>query len=242
MTPPMDTIETETITIPVGDGTTMDAFVARPSGAEKHPALIVFQEIFGVNEHIRDIARRFAAEGYVAVAPDLFHRFAPNYQGTYDDIPASIAMTTKLVPDGLVADFVGAAAAIGKHPNVDGSRIGAIGYCMGGGMAFACNAVAPLRAAVSYYGTPPAPMQDKLAADLHGPMLFVWAGSDAYISLERRREVIDLVRKNGKAFVDAEWGGSNHGFFCDARADYDAQAAKQAWALTLAFLHAHLKA
>jgi carboxymethylenebutenolidase len=111
---------------------------------------------------------------------------------------------------------------------------------MGGGMAFACNATVPLRAAVSYYGTPPAEMQDQLAAGLHGPMLFVWGGNDAYISLERRREVGDLLRKHGKSFVEAEWSGSNHGFACDARGDYNAVSAKQAWALTLAFLEAHV--
>lgn len=240
MTARMDVIETETLSIPVADGTTMDGFLARPAGPGPHPGLIVFQEIFGVNEHIRDVARRFAGEGYAALAPDLFHRFAPNYQGSYEDIPASIAMAGKLAPAGLMADFQATHAALSAHAAVDKDRVGAIGYCMGGGMAFACNALVPLKAAVSYYGTPQPDMQDKLASSLHGPMLFVWAGNDAYISLERRREVIDLVRKHGKTFVDAEWAGANHGFFCDARSDHHPAAAKQAWTLTLAFLQAHL--
>lgn len=236
----MNSIETDTLHIPVGDGTTMDGYLARPAGAGPHPGLIVFQEIFGVNEHIRDVARRFAAEGYVALAPDLFHRFAPSYQGTYEDIPASIAMAGKLVPEGLVADIKATYDAICAHAAVAKDRIGAIGYCMGGGMAFGSNATVPLRAAVSYYGTPPPEMQEMLASRLHGPMLFVWAGNDPYITLERRREVTDLVRKHGKTFVDAEWAGANHGFFCDARSDHHPVAAKQAWALTLAFLQAHL--
>ena len=213
----MQSIQTETLRIPVGDGTTMNGYLARPAGAGPHPGLIVFQEIFGVNEHVRDVARRFAEQGYVALAPDLFHRFAPDYQGSYDDIPASIAMTTKLVPQDLVADFKATFEAISAHSAVKEGHVGAIGYCMGGGMAFACNALVPLRAAVSYYGTP-----------------------QPNISLERRREVIDLVRKNGKTFVDAEWAGANHGFFCDARSDYHADSAKQAWSLTLAFLKTHL--
>jgi carboxymethylenebutenolidase len=233
-------ITTETVQIPVADGTTMAGYLARPTTPGPHPGLLVFQEIFGVNEHVRDVTRRFAAEGYVALAPDLFHRFAPNYQGSYDDIPASIATAGKLVPEGLVKDFAATAAALDAHPAVAKGRLGAIGYCMGGGMAFGANATLPLRAAVSYYGTPPPEMQEKLAATLHGPMLFVWGSNDAYISLERRREVIDIVRKAGKRFVDAEFGGGNHGFFCDARSDYDAVLAKQAWALTLSFLAAHL--
>lgn len=236
----MHQIEIENVEIPVADGTKMDGYLARPAGSGPHPGLLVYQEIFGVNEHIRDITRRFAAEGYVALAPDLFHRFAPRYEGSYADIPASIAMAGKLVPEGLMHDFTAAAAALDGHAAVAKGRIGAIGYCMGGGMAFATNATVPLRAAVSYYGTPPAEMQEQLAAKLHGPMLFVWAGSDAYISLERQREVMDVVRKAGKAFVSAEWSQGAHGFFCDARPDYHPTAAKEAWALTLAFLATHL--
>ncbi|MFT3765853.1 MAG: dienelactone hydrolase family protein [Minicystis sp.] len=236
----MQEIQIENVEIPVADGTKMGGYLARPSGAGPHPGLLVFQEIFGVNEHIRDIVRRFAAEGYVALAPDLFHRFAPGYQGSYEDIPASIAMAGKLVPEGIVADFTAAAASLDAHAAVEKGRIGAIGYCMGGGMAFGANAVLPLKAAVSYYGTPPPEMQEQLAATLHGPMLFVWAGNDAYITLERRREVMDLVRKHGKPFAVAEWSEGSHGFFCDARSDHNVSAAKQAWALTLAFLAEHL--
>jgi len=233
-------IETENVEIAVADGTKMDGYLARPAGSGPHPALLVYQEIFGVNEHIRDVTRRFAAQGYVALAPDLFHRFAPRYQGSYDDIPASIAMAGKLVPEGLVHDFKAAAAALDAHAAVAKGRLGAIGYCMGGGMAFGANATVPLRAAVSYYGTPPAEMQAQLAATLHGPMLFVWAGKDPYITLEKQREVVDVVRKAGKSFVTAEWSGRNHGFFSDARADYNPTAAKEAWALTLAFLATNL--
>jgi carboxymethylenebutenolidase len=237
----MNAIETETLRIPVADGTTMDGYLARPEGPGPHPALLVFQEIFGVNEHIRDVVRRFAAEGYVALAPELFHRFAPGYEGSYDDIPASIALSGKLVPEGLIADIHASGAALDAHDAVARGRIGAIGYCMGGGMAFAANALLPLRAAVSYYGTPPVERQEALAAALHGPTLFVWAGADPYIALERRRAVVDVVRAAGKPFVDAEFGGTTHGFFCDARESHDRAAAAQAWALTLSFLATHLR-
>src|SRR5690349_19582664 len=107
----MPTIETETLRIPVADGTTMNGYLARPAAPGPHPALLVFQEIFGVNEHIRDVARRFAAEGYVALAPDLFHRFAPGYEGSYDDVPASMAVAGKLVPEGVIADITASGAA-----------------------------------------------------------------------------------------------------------------------------------
>jgi len=163
------------VRFPTPAGGELNAYLAKPSTAGQSPGVIVLHEAFGLNDDIRAWADRFAAEGYVALAPELFHRFAPGYEGSYDDIPASIALAGKLVPESVIADFVASGAALDAHAAVARGRIGAIGYCMGGGMAFASNAVLPLRAAVSYYGTPPAEMQAQLAATLHGPMLFVWA-------------------------------------------------------------------
>jgi carboxymethylenebutenolidase len=235
----MQTITTEWVSIEVGDGTKMEAYVARPAGDGPHPGLLVIQEIFGVNAHIRDIAERFAREGYVALAPDVFHRFKPRYEGTYDDVPASIALTSNLTPEGLMADLVAAQAHLRASPRTGGKKVGAIGYCMGGRLAFVTNAVTPLDAAVSYYGGGTQQHLD-LADKQHGPMLFFWAGKDGYIPVEAHRAVIDAVRAAGKTFVDCEFANVDHGFFCDARSSYDASASAQAWPLTLAFLATHL--
>lgn len=235
----MHTITTEWVSVEVSDGTKMDAYVARPAGGEPRPGLLVLQEIFGVNAHIRDITERFAREGYVALAPDIFHRFAPRYEGSYEDVPASIALTSNLTPEGILADLGSSFSHLEKTAGVTPGKIGAIGYCMGGRLAYVTNAITGLAAAVSYYGGGIQTQVD-LVPRLSGPMLFFWAGKDGYISTEARRSVADALRAAGKPFVDVEMSWADHGFFCDARSNHDATAAAQAWPLTLAFLASHL--
>jgi carboxymethylenebutenolidase len=234
----MKAITTEEIRVEVSDGTTLGGYLALPQGAGPHPGLLVFQEIFGVNPHIRDITERLARQGYAALAPDLFHRITPGYQGSYDDIDASIAVAMKVMPADLEADLHAAAKYMGTHPAV--RDLGAIGFCLGGFVAFLANAVLPLKAAVSYYGGRIAPALLPLTPRLSGPTLFFWAEKDGFIPLEQHRSVADSLRQHGKPFVDVEFGGVDHGFFCDARSHHDPKAAAQSWALSLAFLKDHL--
>jgi carboxymethylenebutenolidase len=230
---------TENVRIDVPGGTVMDAYLARPSGGGPHPGILVLQEIFGVNAHIRDIAERLAREGYAAFAPDLFHRIVPGYLGKYEDVGASIAISRQYTAQQSETDIKAACDRLRGIAGIDGSRIGALGFCMGGRLAFTANAVAQLRAAVSFYGNI-APDKLYLAEKLSGPMLLVWAGKDAYITLEQHRSVVDTLRQLDKPFLDVEFSHSNHGFFCDAREDYDPIASAQAWPLTLAFLRSRL--
>lgn len=235
-------LRTSSVTIPVADGTTMGGYLAVPASPGPHAAIFVIQEIFGVNAHVRDVTERFARAGYIAVAPEIFHRFAPGYEGTYDDIPASVAMTTKLTPEGVRADLAAVHAWLAARSDVRPGRIAAIGYCLGGRLAFVANAALPLGAAVSYYGGGIAPNHLELAGALQGPQLLVWAGNDPWIPPADRDRVHAAVRDAGKRCVNVEFSGVNHGFFCDARSDYDAGASRQAWALTLAFLDQWLNA
>src|SRR5262245_25618946 len=111
-------IRTSSVTVPVADGTAMGGYLALPAASGRRPAILVIQEIFGVNAHMRDVTDRFARAGYVALAPEIFHRFAPGYQGSYDDIPASIALTAKLTPDGIAADLTAAHAWLAARDEV----------------------------------------------------------------------------------------------------------------------------
>jgi carboxymethylenebutenolidase len=235
-------IRTSHVTIPVADGTAMGGYLAAPAAPGPHPAIFVIQEIFGVNEHIRDVTERFARAGYLALAPEIFHRFAPGYQGSYDDIPASVALTSKLTPEAVTADLAATHAWLAARDDVRRGAIAAIGYCMGGRLAFVANAMLPLGAAVSYYGGGIATNHLALAGALRGPQLLVWAGNDPYIPPADRDRVHAAVRDAGKRYVNVEFSGVNHGFFCDARSDYDAGASRQAWALTMAFLDDALRA
>lgn len=232
-------LTTEQVQIAVADGTTMGGYVVRPSGGGPRPGILLIQEIFGVNAHIRDLAERFAREGYAVLAPDLFHRIQPDYQGSYDDVGASIGVAQRYTGEHSEADLKASYDFLRAQPFVQADNIGAVGYCMGGRLAFVANGVRPLRAAVSFYGNI---VPDKLtfAESQHGPLLLVWAGNDPYIPVEAGRTLTDSLRKLGKSFVNVEFAGANHGFFCDARGDYNAQASAQAWPLTLAFLKTHL--
>lgn len=233
-------IATESARAEVSDGTTMDVHVARPAGAGPRPCILLLQEIFGVNEHIRDVAARLAAEGYVVAAPDMFHRTHPNYTAGYDNIMASIEVAMKYTAENSEADLKAALALMPRLTGVQGDRLAALGFCMGGRLAFCANAYAPLRCAVSFYGGAIHPDKIGLAPQLSGHTLFFWAGKDTYIPAEQHQAVIAEMRRLGKPFTSVEISDVNHGFFCDARGDHDAGAAAQAWALTKEFLKRHL--
>ncbi|AKT37610.1 dienelactone hydrolase family protein [Chondromyces crocatus] len=234
------TITTESVTIQVADGTTMGAHVARPAGSDKLPGVILLQEIFGVNEHMRDIASRIAAEGYVVIAPDLFHRTHPGFIGSYDDIPGGIKVASAYTNEHVEADLRATFAHLTTMEGIDAEHVAVMGYCMGGRLAFTANALIPVRAAISFYGAGIYPDKTPLAPALHGPTLFFWAGKDSFIPATQRDAVIAEMRRVGKPFTSVEVSHVNHGFFCDARSDYDAAAAAQAWAVTKAFLKSHL--
>lgn len=232
-------LRTERVQIPVGDGTTMNGYVCRPEGDEPRAAILLFQEIFGVNAHIRSVAERFAREGYLVLAPDLFHRIQPDYEAGYDDIGASIKLAMQYTGVHSEADVRAAADFLAKYPGVKADRIAALGFCMGGKLAFVANGVAKLACAVSFYGGG-IPEKLSFAEAFSGPMMLIWAGKDAYIPLEHTRATVDELRKHDKAYVSIEFSAQNHGFFCDARSDYHAGAASQAWALVTAFLETNL--
>ena len=232
-------LRTERVEIPVSDGTTMSGFLVIPEGEEKRPGLLILQEIFGINDHIKDVAQRFAREGYVTFAPDSFHRQVPDHIGSYEDIMASIQLAMKYDAAQSEADVRAAAEYLSNHPAVNG-RLGCLGFCMGGRLSFVANGVVKLDAAVSFYGNI-APDKLSYAPTLSGPMLMIWAGKDSYIPRESQVLTIEKLRELGKPYVSVEFSEQNHGFFCDARSDYHAGAARQAWALTTTFLATHLK-
>jgi len=230
------------VQLSVNDGTTMRAWMARPKEEGAYPGLLVFQEAFGVNAHIRDIAGRFAREGFVAVAPELFHRTGAGFDGRYDDFPSAVPHMKALNDASMGADLRAA------HDWVRGSLgaelpIFAIGYCMGGRAAFLAALTLPLAGAISYYGGGIAPNATNpgllgRASGIQAPLLLFWGGRDKHIPPEQVRAVTDALRATGRNFVNVEISNADHAFFCDARASYSPAAALLAWPLTLAFLRA----
>jgi carboxymethylenebutenolidase len=237
----METISSENVTLKVPDGSSMNAYVATPAAGAKSPGLLVFQEAFGVNAHIRDVAERFAKQGYVAIAPELFHRTAPGFDGAYANFPAVMPHLQALTPDGIIADARAAFDWLQENPRVLPNATACIGFCMGGRASYLANAGIPLKAAVSFYGGGIVPALLPRAADQHGPILFFWGSLDTHIPKEHVRAIIDAMQEAKKTFVNVEFSDANHAFFCDARPAYKETAAKQAWDLTLRFLSTYAK-
>ncbi|OGX91415.1 dienelactone hydrolase family protein [Hymenobacter coccineus] len=233
----------QTFSLSVGDGTTMQAYAAQPAAANGAvPGIILLQEAFGVNHHIRSVADRLAQAGYAVVAPELFHRTAaPGLEIAYNDFPSAMPHYFAINNDDLTADLQAAHAWLTSQPGVVADKIGSIGFCLGGRVSFLANAVLPLAAGVSYYGGGTEQIKDR-AADLHAPHLFFWGGLDAHISKENIAEVIEAVDAAKKPYINTVISDADHGFHCDERPSYNAAAAHEAWALTLAFFADKFKA
>ena len=221
----------------------MNAYVATPAEGGKAPGLLVFQEALGVNAHIRDITDRMAKQGYVAIAPELFHRTGPGFEGEYTNFQPCMPHMQALTPEGLIADARSAFDWLQKNPRVQANATACIGFCMGGRVScfWPISFTLPLRAAISFYGGGIAPALLPRAAQQHGPILFFWGALDAHIPKEHPRAIVDALQEAKKTYVNVEFSDADHGFFCDARASYKDTAAKQAWALVLKFLDTYVE-
>ncbi len=227
----------EKVELAVSAGTRMAAYVARPEAGGPHSGLLLFQEAFGVNHHIRSVSDRFAAEGYVVIAPELFHRTAPpGFEGSYTDFPALRPHYEAVTTETAELDIRAAYEWLRSNGEVKGSEISSIGFCLGGRVSFLANSLVPLRSAVSFYGGGIAPGLLDRAAKLQAPSLLIWGGLDKRLSAEYRNAVIDALSAEQKVYVNVEFSRADHGFFCDERAAYEPHSARQAWALTLEFL------
>lgn len=224
------------ITLDVDDHTTMQAFVIRPASAGRKPGLILFQEAYGVNDHIRDVAARFAAQGFIVIAPELYHRTGTHVEGSYGDFASLGPHFNAVTSDTIAADARAAHQWLVTQAEVNANQIATVGYCMGGRAAFVANLELPLAAAVTYYGGGIAPALLDRAHQLHAPHLFCWGGKDTHIPLEQVRAIDDALRAADKAYTSVTFGEAGHAFFCDQRAEYRPDASAEAWALTIAFL------
>jgi carboxymethylenebutenolidase len=209
-------------------------------------AVIVIQEAFGVNHHIRDVADRYADEGYLAVAPQLFHRDG-SPEIAYDDFASAMPLMAKLTKQGLTNDLSATTdflATLGfRAPN-----IAAVGFCMGGTVAFFAATLGTVGAAASFYGGGLAtgrfgiPPLIELADDLRAPWLGLYGDLDQSIPVEQveaLRAATDAVAVPTEIVRYAE---GQHGFHCDARPDsFNEAAASDAWARALAFFDQHLR-
>ena len=233
----------EYVNLSVSDGTSMRAYVAHPEGKPR-AGLLVFQEAFGVNSHIRDVTDRFAREGYLSISPELFHRTGPGLEAGYTDFGAVMPHMQALTDAGLGADIQASYQWL-KNGEAKNLPVGSTGYCMGGRTSIQAALTVPLSCAISYYGggIAPSPMFPNLLDrlnDLNAPALLFWGGLDAHIGPDAAQAITTKLDQEKKDYVNVVFSKADHGFFCDARASYNAVAAKEAWSLTLEFLSTHL--
>ena len=230
----------ERVELAVADGTTMFAEIVRPApSAATAPGIIVFQDAYGVNDQLREIAHRLAGLGLVAIAPELYHRTQPGLVGAYDGRDDALRNRGKddLTPAGTIADVRAAYEWLAREPGVATDRIAAIGFCMGGRTVFVANAEVPLRAGISFYGGGIAPGMLGRAPEQHGRLLMFWGGRDKHIKAEQRRAVDDALTAAGKDHIQVTFARAEHGFFGHHQPAYDADSARNAWALAVEFLH-----
>jgi carboxymethylenebutenolidase len=236
----MENIATQKVALKVADGTVMNAYVARPSGNAEVPGVLVFQEAYGVNAHIRDVTERFAREGYVSIAPELYHRTAPGFEGKYDDFQSAMLHMRAMTEKGIIEDIGAAYDWLKRNSQVAPDKIASVGFCLGGRVSFIACASFPLQASISFYGGNIAPALLPKVADLKAPVLFFWGVLDKHIGPEQTRAIVDECKRLGKTYVNVEISNADHGFFCDVRPSYNPEAAALAWNLTKTYLLLHL--
>lgn len=217
--------------------------VHEPPGPPKG-GLVVVQEAFGVNDHIEDVTRRFAAEGWLAVTPHLFHRTGDPKLG-YDDLSVVRRHMAALTVDGVLAD-VDAALAHLAGAGVPAGRTGIVGFCMGGTVALVVAARRDVGAAVTFYGGGVkegrfgfGPLVEEATA-LRAPWLGLFGDEDRGIPVPDVEDLRVAAAASGRPTEVVRYPGAAHGFHCDQRDAYHPEAAQDAWRRTIDWFDRHL--
>ncbi len=230
------------IDIPSFDGQTFKAWLALPPATprrEPAPGLVVLQEIWGVNEHIRAVAEQYASDGYVVLAPDLFWRMQPRVDLGYDEDGTKQAFGFRKGIDLDLADrdIASTVAMLKAMPEVAGG-VAAVGYCMGGMLAYRAAAKAGLDCAVCYYGGGIAQQLD-LAPSITVPMQMHFGDLDTHITPDQVTAIRAALVGHANVRID-QYATADHGFNCWARPSYHQQSAALAHGRSLEFLASHL--
>jgi carboxymethylenebutenolidase len=217
-----------------GNGEAVDGFLARPEGAGPFPGVIVVQEWWGLDSHIKDVATRFAAEGFAALAPDLYHGRVTSEPDEAQKL--MMALDTAHA----VRELTKAAGYLASQPFTGGRGIGATGFCMGGGLALTLACESPhIKAAAPFYGMNPEPV-DRVSG-LAGPVLAIYAENDGWVTPAVREALDQALTRHGKQHEIRVYPGTQHAFFNDTRPGiYNREAAADAWARVLTLFRENL--
>lgn len=237
-------VTTSTLRLDTPDGK-METYEARPKEGGAHPAIIVLMEAFGLNGHIKNVTERIAREGYVAIAPDLYHR-EPERQVPYSELQKAVGIMNRLKDDKVMSD-VGAVIKHLKAQNyVKAGSIGVTGFCMGGRFTYlaAAHHNKDIKAGVAFYGGGipmgnPSPLLR--TGEINAPIYLFFGGKDPLIPADHVAQINKALTDNHKTFMMKLYPDATHGFFCDERQSYHPDAAKDAWEKFKSFFAQHLK-
>ncbi len=230
-------IQTDTVEV-ANDNLQIPAYLAMPVGENSLPAVVVLQEIFGVNDHIRDVTRRVAKEGYIAIAPALYHRQSPGFEAGYTDQDIKIGKQYKdqTKAEELLSDIQATINYLISRTPAKANGIGCIGFCFGGHVAYLAATLPDIQATASFYGagittmTPgggsPSITRTK---EIKGTMYAFFGMEDASIPTQQVDEIELALDKNQVLHRVFRYQRADHGFFCDQRASYNEAAAAEAW-------------
>jgi len=216
----------QTVELTAAGGHRLSGYLAEPAG-KPHGGIVVIQEIFGVTHHIRSVADQYAAAGFLALAPALFDRVERNVDVPYTDIQRAFGYMQKMQNDQVMLDLAAAIARVSSA-----GKVGVVGYCWGGTMAYLAAARLNVAAAVAYYG---GGIHNLTAEKPRVPVMFHFGEKDAHIPLSAVEQIKTAYPDGIYYLYPAE-----HGFNCTDRASFDPASAKLALERSLEFLHRHV--
>ncbi|MBI2886205.1 MAG: dienelactone hydrolase family protein [Chloroflexi bacterium] len=224
----------EMVRYSAGNGAQVPGYLARPTTPGRYPGVVVIQEWWGLEEHIKDVARRFAGEGFVAIAPDLYH----GKIAAEPDEARKLAM--EMDRERATVEITSALDYLLTSGYVAGDRVGVIGFCMGGGLSLLTACKSPrVGAAVVFYGGNPNPIDQ--VANIKGPVLGIYGEADQGLFPDAVNQLRQALQQHRILHEVYTYPDAPHSFFCDARPQiYRGEAARDAWAKTLAFYRRHL--
>lgn len=229
-------IQTSWVKVP-NDSLEIEAYLAQPKAGTSHAAIVVIQEIFGVNSHIRSVTERLAKEGYVAIAPAIFQRTAPGFEVGYTDEGTKLGRSHKdqTQASELLSDIQAAIDYVKSLPSVKNSEIGTIGFCFGGHVVYLAATLLDVKATASFYGAGIAVMTPGGGAptisrtpDIKGTLYAFFGTQDPLIPNEHVDQIEAALQDHQISHRVFRYD-AGHGFFCDQRSDYNAEAAIDAW-------------
>ena len=233
----MSEVQTRSISIPNGD-LQIKAYLAEPSGTGQFPAVIVIQEIFGVNSHICAVTERFAQAGYVAIAPAIYQRQAPGFETGYtpEDVQLGRKYKEQTQVEELLSDLRSTISYLQAQPNVKPEAIGCIGFCFGGHVAYLAATLPGIKATASFYGagiTNWCPGNGRptitYTPEIKGIIHAFFGMQDASIPAEQVDQIESELQKSQIPHQIYRYASAEHGFFCDQRSSYNPEAAADAW-------------